>query len=73
MTLQVIRDAGGGLLELRLARGYSRERLGAAAGGISVSTIRRVERGIGTPHPVTLQALARALDCEVSDLREEGA
>ncbi len=77
MTLRTISDAD--LLPLerrRLALGLSRERLGAAAGGLGSATVRRVERGLVRPHPATLSALARALGCEVSDLlsdREEDA
>lgn len=45
----------------RLALGLSREALGAEAGGISSSTIRRIERGTVSPHRSTVAALARAL------------
>jgi transcriptional regulator with XRE-family HTH domain len=56
------------LEQRRLALGYSRERLGAAAGGISSATVKRVERGRVRPHPATRVALARALGCRVADL-----
>jgi DNA-binding XRE family transcriptional regulator len=52
----------------RLALGYSRERLGAAAGGLSAATVFRVERGMVAPRPATRVALARALGCRVADL-----
>ena len=71
MTLQMISraaDRAAGLERRRLALGYSRERLGAAAGGISSATVRRVERGLVRPHPATRAALARALGCEVEDI-----
>jgi transcriptional regulator with XRE-family HTH domain len=68
MTTQMIRRSADDLLRRRLALGYSRERLGAAAGGISSATVKRVERGLVSPHPATLTALAQALGCEVSDL-----
>jgi DNA-binding XRE family transcriptional regulator len=61
----------GGLLPLeqrRLVAGYSRNRLGVAAGGVSSATIRRVERGLVRPHPITRVALAGALGCQVADL-----
>ena len=46
----------------RQALGLSREALGAIAGGVSSSTIRRVERETVAPHPSTVAALTRALD-----------
>jgi transcriptional regulator with XRE-family HTH domain len=57
----------------RRAAGLSRERLGAAAGGISSATVRRIERGLVTPHPATVSALARALDCEPRDIDPKNA
>jgi transcriptional regulator with XRE-family HTH domain len=68
-------DHANGLSPLeqrRLAAGYSRERLGAAAGGISSATVKRVERGLVRPYPATLTALAKALSCKVEDLRPPG-
>ena len=65
------------LEQRRVALGYSRERLGAAAGGVSSATVWRIERGLVTPHHTTRLALARALRCEVADIfpdrRLEGA
>jgi transcriptional regulator with XRE-family HTH domain len=47
----------------RLAAGLSRERLGAAAGGVATATIVRLEAGVTVrPHPRTLVALLAALD-----------
>jgi predicted transcriptional regulator len=46
----------------RQGLGLSREALGAAAGGVSSSTIRRIERGVVQPHPSTIAALIQALD-----------
>jgi transcriptional regulator with XRE-family HTH domain len=71
MTFQMMMREGDGvglLQRRRQALGLSRERLGAAAGGISSATVRRVERGLVSPHPATVAALARALNCEVADL-----
>jgi len=51
----------------RQSLGLSREALGAAAGGVSSSTIRRIERGVVQPHPSTLAALAYALDAAQND------
>jgi transcriptional regulator with XRE-family HTH domain len=48
----------------RLAAGFSRERLGAAAGGVASATIVRIERGQVTPHPRTMAALLAALELE---------
>lgn len=64
-----VHPADGSAFERRrLALGYSRERLGAAAGGISSATVRRVERGLVNPHPSTRVALAQALGCAVADI-----
>ena len=52
---------GAALKARRTALGLSRERLGAAAGGISSATIRRAEMGTVTPNPATITALALAL------------
>jgi transcriptional regulator with XRE-family HTH domain len=60
-----------GLATLRKARGLSRERLGAAAGGVSAATIRRTERGETRPHPRTLAALAAALGCHPQELLDD--
>jgi DNA-binding XRE family transcriptional regulator len=64
-------DGTASLEGRRLALGYSRERLGAAAGGLSAATVFRVERGMVVPRPATRVALARALGCRVSDLFSE--
>ena len=53
---------GATIEQRRLAAGLSRERLGAAAGGVASATIVRVERGLVNPHPRTLAALLAALD-----------
>ena len=61
--MQMLAHPGGAALEQwRLALGLSREGLGAAAGGVSSSTIRRIERGEVRPHPSTLAALLGALE-----------
>jgi predicted transcriptional regulator len=52
---------GQALRRWRESLGLSREALGAAAGGVSCSTIVRVEAGEVKPHPATLSALIRAL------------
>lgn len=72
MTSQTVlqQAVGPGLKARRTALGLSRERLGAAAGGISSATIRRIEFGIVKPQPQTLVALARALYCSPSDLND---
>jgi len=56
------------LEQRRRALHLSRERLGALAGGVSSSTIKRIERGEVDAHPSTLAALAGALECDPSEL-----
>jgi transcriptional regulator with XRE-family HTH domain len=70
MTAQMIKHRADGLevQRRRLALGYSRERLGAAADGISSATVRRIECGLVRPHPSTRAAIARALGCEIRDI-----
>jgi transcriptional regulator with XRE-family HTH domain len=70
MTPRMTSLAPVGLAARRRARGLSRERLGAAAGGVSAATIRRTERGETRPHPRTLAALAEALGCRPDDLTD---
>lgn len=53
--------------ELRLLRGWSQEQL-AERSGLSVRTVQRVERG-RPPGLATAQALARALDVALDDVR----
>ena len=60
---------GDVLAERRQALGLSREALGAAAGGVSSSTIRRIEHGRVRPHPSTVGALVAALDRAASHRR----
>ena len=55
----------------RQALGLSREALGAAAGGVSSSTIRRIERGTVTPHPSTLAALTHALTAAAAQAQKQ--
>jgi transcriptional regulator with XRE-family HTH domain len=64
MTTQMLAhpSTGSRLAARRQSVGLSRERLGAAAGGISSATIQRAEQGICQPHPSTIAALERALD-----------
>jgi predicted transcriptional regulator len=60
MALQT-QALGAALHARRLNVGLSREALGQRAGGISSSTVRRVEDGVVVPHPATVAALDRAL------------
>jgi transcriptional regulator with XRE-family HTH domain len=64
MAMQTTHQAtvGTALRARREALKLSREALGAAAGGVSSSTIRRVELGTVRPHPSTISALAQALE-----------
>ena len=50
------------IAERRRALGLSREALGQAAGGVSSSTVRRIENNSVNPHPSTATALCAALD-----------
>jgi ribosome-binding protein aMBF1 (putative translation factor) len=45
----------------RESLGLSRQALAERAGGVSISTIRRVERSEGKPHQSTISALIHAL------------
>jgi predicted transcriptional regulator len=56
------KHVAGVIAERRNALGLSREALGQAAGGISSSTIRRIENGAVNPHPSTTTALYAALN-----------
>jgi transcriptional regulator with XRE-family HTH domain len=69
----VAQTPDGSLEQRRRARGLSREALGALAGGVSSSTIFRIERGQVTPNRATLALLAGALGCEGSDLTHSDA
>lgn len=60
--------ASGALYEHRRRRGLSRPQL-AAASGVSIRTLARLERGEGgPPMRVTLEALADALDVPIAAL-----
>jgi transcriptional regulator with XRE-family HTH domain len=59
---------GSPLRERREALELSREALGAAAGGISSTTIWRLENGTVRPHRSTLAAIARALGVTAEDI-----
>jgi transcriptional regulator with XRE-family HTH domain len=63
MTVQMIGRPpdGAALKQWRLSIGLSREALGAAAGGVSSATVRRIEHGEVRPHPSTVAALLGAL------------
>ena len=56
------RSDGPAIKARRQSLGLSREALGAAAGGVSSSTVRRIERCEVQPHPSTVAALKGALD-----------
>lgn len=61
-------SVGSTLRERREALDLSREALGAAAGGISSTTIWRLENGTVRPHRSTVAALARALGVSVEHI-----
>lgn len=54
------------LKQIRQNKGWTQDHL-AQVSGVSVRTIRRLERG-GNAGAETLQSLAAAIDCEVADL-----
>jgi tetratricopeptide (TPR) repeat protein/DNA-binding XRE family transcriptional regulator len=58
------------LRQLRKARGLTQREL--AGSGLSVSYVSLLEAGKRSPTPETVQILAQALSCEVSDLMEPG-
>lgn len=51
---------------------FTAENLSKAT-GIAQVTIARIKKGIQNPRPVTVGKIAKALDCKVQDLIEEGA
>ena len=57
------------LEKCRLAKGWNREELSAAA-GVSFRTIYRIEKRKGTPRRATVFVLATALGTTVADLTE---
>ena len=63
--------AGMTIRELRLLRGWSQDQL-AERSGLSVRTVQRLEQG-RPPGLATAQALARALDVGVDDVRQPRA
>jgi transcriptional regulator with XRE-family HTH domain/tetratricopeptide (TPR) repeat protein len=60
-----VSDGGAELSRLRRARGLTQTQLADAA-GVSVRTVRYLERGLHRPHPPTVTLLATALGVEVS-------
>jgi len=56
----------------RKAKGWSLHNLARAAGGPAVSTLSELERGQLNPTLGTLEAVAGALDVNVTDLLSEG-
>lgn len=63
-------DIGSKLKTFRRSKGFSQEGL-AAASGISIRTIQRIEKGLSVGNGFTLNALAQALDIEIKDLAEQ--
>jgi transcriptional regulator with XRE-family HTH domain len=67
-------EAIGPALKLaRLSRGLSREQLGVLAGGVSASSVGRIERSQVRAHRSTLSALVQALDEDILNDRERPA
>ncbi len=62
--------APGRVARLRREKSWTREDLAAAA-GLSVSTIRKIENRERRPRTETLAALCTALDCTPGDLLPE--
>jgi transcriptional regulator with XRE-family HTH domain len=57
------RDHGQALRERRRRRGQTQEMLAEIA-GVSIATIKNIERGTQRPRASTLQLIAKALDCQ---------
>ena len=55
------------LVVLRKTKGYSQEKLAAAA-GINIRTLQRLEKNEVQPQPHTLKILAEALEVPIADL-----
>jgi transcriptional regulator with XRE-family HTH domain len=72
MTVQMTPAApdGDAVAARRRKLGLSREALSFASGGVSISTIRRIERGIGTANRSTLTALAVVLGADLFPIVE---
>lgn len=58
------------LWERRVEKGYSTRELSERS-GISRAAINKIENGKVSPTIVTLEALAKALECSVFDLLQE--
>jgi transcriptional regulator with XRE-family HTH domain len=58
---------GAKLARLRLAKGWSQQRLAVEA-GVHVMTVSSAERGAKEPLLATVEALARALDVPIPEL-----
>jgi len=70
LCVPLVRHPGERLLELRRERKWSQEQVAAKA-GLTVRTIRNLERGITEPeriHPETYEKLARLFDVPVEEL-----
>lgn len=67
-TVQVCRSPRTPLVEMRRECGLTREQLAVRA-GVCLSTIDRIERGVGRPHPGTLRLVADALGVPPESLK----
>jgi predicted transcriptional regulator len=73
MTDQSIDHRPDGVELRRRALGWSQEKLAVLA-GIGSATVRRIERGTVTPHPLTVQAVEQTLTAaEKRTTRDVGA
>lgn len=64
---QILIKFGNNLREIRLAKGFTQEKL-ANELGVEISQISRIERGIINTSVVTIYQVAKILDVKVSDL-----
>jgi transcriptional regulator with XRE-family HTH domain len=62
-----LRRLGAAVARTRILKDTTQESVAEAA-GISVQFLRRVERGTGNPSYLTMLAVAKALDIELTDL-----
>jgi transcriptional regulator with XRE-family HTH domain len=68
MTKRKKMSIGKKIKRLRLDAEMTQEDLAHAA-GVSWSTIQRIESDVGIPHPLTMNAIAKALKCKPDELR----
>ncbi|KAA2242789.1 helix-turn-helix transcriptional regulator [Chitinophaga agrisoli] len=64
---RIIKAFGENLKSIRLKKGWTQTKLGVEA-GMEPQHVGKLERGLHEPGIVTAVMLARALECNISDL-----